>query len=155
MFWMMFSMFAAFVGIYMNIWFLFLLFDNKPKIMKSRNASFLPDVSILIPACNEEKTISRTLDSVFKLDYPASKLETIVVSNGSSDRTADIVREYRRNENMRMERQRERELSALDQCSVEEEHQMERLRSAEEEHQMKRLRFTGQELQMERRAYIN
>jgi cellulose synthase/poly-beta-1,6-N-acetylglucosamine synthase-like glycosyltransferase len=53
-----------------------------------------PPVSILIPAHNEEIVIRRTLDAMCALEYPADRLEIIVINDGSSDRTGDIVREF-------------------------------------------------------------
>jgi cellulose synthase/poly-beta-1,6-N-acetylglucosamine synthase-like glycosyltransferase len=51
----------------------------------------LPPVSILVPAYNEESTIARTVDSLLALRYP--QLEVIVISDGSEDRTIDVLRE--------------------------------------------------------------
>jgi cellulose synthase/poly-beta-1,6-N-acetylglucosamine synthase-like glycosyltransferase len=51
-----------------------------------------PRISILIAAYDEEPTIARTLEAVTALDWP--DLEVLVVDDGSTDRTADIVRQY-------------------------------------------------------------
>jgi glycosyltransferase involved in cell wall biosynthesis len=51
-----------------------------------------PLVSILIPARNEEKNISGILDDILQQDY--SEIEVIVFNDISSDRTAEIVKEY-------------------------------------------------------------
>ena len=51
-----------------------------------------PRISVLIPAYDEELTIGRTLEAVMALDWP--DLEVLVVDDGSTDRTPDIVREY-------------------------------------------------------------
>ena len=48
--------------------------------------------SILIPAYNEDKTIKRTIQSVINLDYPKDRLEIIIVNDGSTDNTAEIVK---------------------------------------------------------------
>ncbi|MFN3336151.1 MAG: glycosyltransferase family 2 protein, partial [Thermomicrobium sp.] len=53
-----------------------------------------PDVSIVIPARNEAATIERALDSVLAQAWPLERLEVIVVDNGSSDRTAAVVRQF-------------------------------------------------------------
>lgn len=50
------------------------------------------DVSVIIPALNEEDTIAAVLDRV--LGLPISK-EIIVVNDGSDDRTAEILESYR------------------------------------------------------------
>jgi cellulose synthase/poly-beta-1,6-N-acetylglucosamine synthase-like glycosyltransferase len=56
----------------------------------------LPPVSILIPAHNEERVIVKTLESLCALDYPADRMEIIVINDGSSDATAVLVRKYGR-----------------------------------------------------------
>jgi glycosyltransferase involved in cell wall biosynthesis len=51
-----------------------------------------PLVSILIPARNEEFNICNILDDILQQDY--SEIEVIVFNDISSDRTAEIVKEY-------------------------------------------------------------
>jgi len=53
-----------------------------------------PPLTVVITAYNEERRISEKLDNTLALDYPKDKLEIIVVSDGSTDRTEDIVRSY-------------------------------------------------------------
>jgi cellulose synthase/poly-beta-1,6-N-acetylglucosamine synthase-like glycosyltransferase len=53
-----------------------------------------PHVTILITAFNEEAAIREKLENTLKIDYPADKLEILVASDGSSDSTDDIVREF-------------------------------------------------------------
>ena len=50
-----------------------------------------PRVCILIPAHNEETVIKKTLEAMLRLEYPAGKLEILVINDGSSDRTGEIV----------------------------------------------------------------
>lgn len=52
--------------------------------------AFLPFLSVLIAAKDEEKTISNTLTSLLDSDYPKDKMEVIVVTGGSTDRTPQI-----------------------------------------------------------------
>jgi cellulose synthase/poly-beta-1,6-N-acetylglucosamine synthase-like glycosyltransferase len=59
-----------------------------------RRAPFEPSVSLIICAYNEGRTIRRKLDEVLGLDYPSDKLEVIVASDGSTDETDAVVREY-------------------------------------------------------------
>ena len=51
----------------------------------------LPPVSVIIPARNEEMVIKGTLDAMRKLLYPGGRLEFVVIDDGSTDRTAEIV----------------------------------------------------------------
>lgn len=53
---------------------------------------FMPKVTFIVPAYNEEKGIARTIESLLDVDY--KKREIIVVNDGSTDRTAEIVKKY-------------------------------------------------------------
>jgi len=48
-------------------------------------------VSVVIAVCNEEKNIAGRLQNILSQEYPLNKLEVIVVSDGSSDRTVEIL----------------------------------------------------------------
>ena len=52
-----------------------------------------PSVTVVISAFNEEQEIEQTILNKLAQDYQAGRLEVIVVSDGSVDRTDDIVRE--------------------------------------------------------------
>lgn len=52
-----------------------------------------PNITIAVPARNEEKHIAKTLQCLLNLKYP-KKIRIIVINDGSKDRTADIVREF-------------------------------------------------------------
>lgn len=58
------------------------------------SADITPSVSLIISAFNEESVIRQKLDNSLSLDYPRDRLEIIVASDGSTDRTPAIVREY-------------------------------------------------------------
>src|ERR1039458_10266218 len=51
-------------------------------------------VSIIIPAFNEEQSIRQCLDSLVRMGSPRESFEVIVVDNGSTDRTPEVVRSY-------------------------------------------------------------
>jgi len=48
------------------------------------------EVSIIVPAYNEERTISDCLASLLTQDYPANKYEIIAVKDGSTDNTESV-----------------------------------------------------------------
>lgn len=58
--------------------------------------AFRPPITVIIPAFNEAKVIGKTLSSVLASDYP--DLKVIVVDDGSSDLTADVVAEVAKND---------------------------------------------------------
>ena len=53
-----------------------------------------PRLAILVPAYNEEASITGTLESLLALDYPVHRREVVVMSDASSDRTDEIVRGF-------------------------------------------------------------
>ena len=60
----------------------------------------LPTVSIVIAAYNEKASLPVKLSSLEALDYPADKIEWIIVSDGSTDGTAEFLHEaFRDHEN--------------------------------------------------------
>jgi cellulose synthase/poly-beta-1,6-N-acetylglucosamine synthase-like glycosyltransferase len=59
-----------------------------------RKVEIEPNVTFLITAYNEEKYIRKKLENTLDLDYPRDKLEIIVASDGSTDKTDEIVREF-------------------------------------------------------------
>ena len=54
----------------------------------------LPFVSVVIPVLNGEATIDACLSALANVDYPAERREVLVVDNGSTDRTPELVRKY-------------------------------------------------------------
>jgi cellulose synthase/poly-beta-1,6-N-acetylglucosamine synthase-like glycosyltransferase len=57
-------------------------------------ADIEPRVSIIIAAYNEEKDIAQKIENALALDYPSQKLEIIVASDCSTDRTDEIARGF-------------------------------------------------------------
>jgi glycosyltransferase involved in cell wall biosynthesis len=53
-----------------------------------------PQITVVVPAYNEEALIRRTIESLLALDYPAALRHILVISDASTDRTDEIVREY-------------------------------------------------------------
>ena len=57
-------------------------------------SEYFPDISIIITAYNEEKQIAAKIENTQAISYPKDKYEIIVVSDGSSDKTVEIVRKF-------------------------------------------------------------
>lgn len=51
----------------------------------------LPEVSIIIPCLNEEKTISTLLDSILHQTFPAAKMEVVIADGMSEDQTREKI----------------------------------------------------------------
>ncbi|MCB0314308.1 MAG: glycosyltransferase, partial [Calditrichaeota bacterium] len=82
-------------------------FSANGKLAESRED--WPAVSFIISAFNEEQVIGEKLENTLALDYPADKLEIIVISDASDDRTDEIVRAWsEKDSRIRLVRQEER-----------------------------------------------
>jgi cellulose synthase/poly-beta-1,6-N-acetylglucosamine synthase-like glycosyltransferase len=85
----------AVTSLYFTFLFLLLFLKNRKKLYDIPTKKKLPSVSIIIPAYNEEKSIGKTIKAVKKLIYPKNLLETIVVDDGSTDRTFEMAKRFR------------------------------------------------------------
>jgi cellulose synthase/poly-beta-1,6-N-acetylglucosamine synthase-like glycosyltransferase len=56
-----------------------------------RKADFEPTVAVVVAAHDEEDVIGRRVENLLELDYPPEKLEVVVASDASTDRTNEIV----------------------------------------------------------------
>ena len=66
-----------------------------PEAQRARDgAGEQPAVALVICALNEQTIIREKIENSLALRYPREKLTIVVVSDGSADRTAEIVREY-------------------------------------------------------------
>lgn len=54
------------------------------------------EVAIVIPTLNEERFISRCLNSIIKQTYEFEKMDVMIIDGGSNDNTKDIVAEYQK-----------------------------------------------------------
>lgn len=72
-----------------------------------RRGAVEPTVTVIITAYNEERDLADKLDNTLALDYPEDKLEVLVASDCSSDRTDEIARSYAAR-GVRLHRQAER-----------------------------------------------
>lgn len=79
----------AYVGYPMLV---FLFSRAFPKPVKTGEID--PTVTVLITAYNEENAIREKLENTLAIEYPRDKFQIIVASDGSTDGTDDIVREF-------------------------------------------------------------
>ena len=72
------------------VWALATAFGRRRRVPSSANGP-APRVAILIVAHNEEALLEARLANALALDYPADRLEIVIASDGSTDRTAQIA----------------------------------------------------------------
>jgi len=73
---------------------LLLLLVSKIKRRSINQREIFPTVTVLIAAYNEEKVIRERIRNCLSCDYPMEKLEVVVGSDGSDDKTNEIVRQF-------------------------------------------------------------
>ncbi len=83
------ALFYTYIGYPVFVYLVSRLFPRKVK-----KSEFEPNVTVLITAYNEEKDIRAKLENTLQIDYPQKKLEILVASDGSTDKTDEIVREF-------------------------------------------------------------
>lgn len=92
-FWLIiFLIFYIYAGYPLLLILLSLFINNKVN-----KGDILPTVTFLITVYNEEKAIEDKLKNALSLDYPRDKLQIIVASDGSTDKTDEIVKRFRHN----------------------------------------------------------
>ena len=67
------------------------------KLFKKHNAidkEYEPSVTIMVVAHNEEKVIGEKLNNLLEMDYPVEKLEFLIASDFSTDKTDEIVERF-------------------------------------------------------------
>lgn len=93
----------AFIGTVIVIYFLYLILvlrTEKKKeyieklntiIESSINPQELPEVTVLIPAYNEEETIYSKIKNISEFNYPKDKIHVLVADDNSNDKTQEIA----------------------------------------------------------------
>lgn len=69
-------------------------YRSKKTLKNKTTKRFYPFVSIIIPAHNEEKTVIRAISSIVRNKYPRYKRQIVVVDDGSTDKTGELVKKY-------------------------------------------------------------
>lgn len=67
---------------------------NRLLLVKSEHQQ-VEGISFLLACYNESETVQDTLSSVLSLEYPEK--EIIIINDGSSDNTAEIIYEFKKN----------------------------------------------------------
>lgn len=90
------------VSLYFSVFLILVYFEKKELFKKEKQELKLnsyPYITIIIPAYNEEDSITKTLESVYNIKYPKEKLEVIIVNDGSTDNTKEKINKFIKNKN--------------------------------------------------------
>ncbi len=94
-----------FLTLYIEVFFLITFFEERLKLgakSVTEKLSYYPTATIIVPCWNEEKTVSKTVESLLALHYPKDKLEIFIVDDGSTDHTWEIVQKFRNNQQIKL-----------------------------------------------------
>jgi cellulose synthase/poly-beta-1,6-N-acetylglucosamine synthase-like glycosyltransferase len=84
-----------FLAIFFESFVLVTLLSRPARAARTRAASIeTPSVAIVVPCYNEAATVSKTVQSLLALEYPKEKLEIILVNDGSTDETPQVMSQY-------------------------------------------------------------
>jgi len=92
---------CLFITLYFEVFLLISFLEANPlsklKETKAREPKRFPTVAILVPCYNEERTVEKTLLSLLALEYPKDKMKIIVIDDGSTDATWQVLQNFRSN----------------------------------------------------------
>ena len=87
-----------FLTMYFEVFLLVTYFEDKEHFSqtdaKERMPGKYPSVTIIVPAWNEENTLSGTIHSLLSLDYPKDRLHIFIIDDGSTDSTLSVARGF-------------------------------------------------------------
>jgi cellulose synthase/poly-beta-1,6-N-acetylglucosamine synthase-like glycosyltransferase len=84
-----------FMGLYFEVFMLLTFLSSDAKSRRNRAISDkTPRIALIVPCWNEEKTIDGTVRSLLALEYPKDKLRVILVNDGSTDHTREVMDSY-------------------------------------------------------------
>lgn len=84
--------FWTFIFLILYTYCIYPLLLKLPLYSKHKNLDdFEPEVSVVIPIYNEEQLIEEKIHSLFNADYPLKKIEVLIYSDGSTDKSVEII----------------------------------------------------------------
>ena len=96
-----------FISLYYEV-FLLITYFEKRLLMQSETARVCrgvkkyPTVTIIVPCWNEEKTVCATVHSLLNLNYPKDKLKIMIIDDGSTDGTWQVIQKFQNKKQVEM-----------------------------------------------------
>jgi cellulose synthase/poly-beta-1,6-N-acetylglucosamine synthase-like glycosyltransferase len=91
--------FTLFLALFFEIFLLITYLEVRGEVKfeneyVGKDVKRFPSVSIIVPCFNEEKTAEATVRSILDIDYPSDKLSLILIDDGSTDHTLEILNKF-------------------------------------------------------------
>ena len=87
----------TFLAVYVEVFFLVTFFERRSEIVSKLDDHpdrVYPSVTVIVPCWNEENTVKGTVDSLLAMDYPKDKLKIMLVDDGSTDNTWQVLQQF-------------------------------------------------------------
>ncbi len=99
--------FSLFVSLFFEIFLLITYFESREKIKLEKaacdsNISHFPEVTIIVPCFNEALTVEKTIESLFNLNYPQNKISLLLIDDGSTDNTLEVLKKFENKPNIQV-----------------------------------------------------
>ena len=95
---LVFSLLAFVMVVYLLRHYVFtaiaLIYGRASENAFKRDSDWEPNLSVVVPAHNEERVIGRLLERIVEFTYPKEKLQVVVVDDGSTDNTGKIIEDF-------------------------------------------------------------
>ncbi len=92
---------ALFISLFFEVFLIITYLEKREHMIaekkRIKRADWWPSVTIIVPCYNEEKTVTNTLFSILALNYPKDKLKIIIVNDGSTDGTMNVLKQFEKN----------------------------------------------------------
>lgn len=93
---------SLFISLFFEIFVLITYFEAREELkieqeLLSKKIEYFPSVTIVVPGFNENETVTATVESLLKLDYPKDKLFLMLIDDGSTDNTFEVMSRYKNN----------------------------------------------------------
>lgn len=91
-----------FASLNFEVFILMIYFQNRENMKEeerlvAEGTNEYPSVTTIVPCWNEEKTVARTVHSLLELDYPKDKFRIMIVDDGSTDKTWEVIQQFKNN----------------------------------------------------------
>ncbi|HYX08692.1 MAG TPA: glycosyltransferase family 2 protein [Bacteroidales bacterium] len=90
-----------YIGYPLILWSIYIVRDlinfKDNKNLSNSYSDSLPTVSLILSCYNEEDVIEEKIKNIENINYPNQNIEVIIVSDGSTDNTASIIKKAKRN----------------------------------------------------------
>ena len=85
-----------FITLYFQIFLLVSFFEKNESQLEQKKEQTITYLSatVIVPCFNEEATVGRTIESLLQLEYPDDKLTIMVIDDGSTDNTWNVLQQY-------------------------------------------------------------